>query len=107
MPRPFRPTRASTSATSSSRAPVPPSPTLYRVVSDPLPEKGRLRLFVCGPQGRHPLIRLTRYRARENAAFERAKRGDALSISETEPAADGLRITPNSKVTTPDPPERG
>ncbi len=86
--------------------PVPPAPTLNRVVSDPMPEKGRLRLFVCGPQGRHPLIRLTRYRARENAALDRARRGDTISISGTEPAADGLRVTPTSTVTTPTPPER-
>ncbi len=86
--------------------PVPPAPTLSRVVSDPMPEKGRLRLFVCGPQGRHPLIRLTRYRARENAPLDRARRGDAISISGTEPAADGLRVTPTSTVTTPAPPER-
>ena len=85
--------------------PVPPAPTLCRVVSDPMPEKGRLRLFVCGSQGRHPLIRLTRYRARENAAFDRAKRGDAISISGTEQAADGLRVTPNSIVAPPGSPE--
>jgi SAM-dependent methyltransferase len=86
--------------------PVPLAPTLNRVVSDPMPEKGRLRLFVCGPQGRHPLIRLTRYRSRENATLDRATRGAALSISGTEPAADGLRVTPTSTVTTPAPPER-
>ncbi|HEX3905033.1 MAG TPA: small ribosomal subunit Rsm22 family protein [Polyangia bacterium] len=86
--------------------PVSAAPTLYRVVSDPLPEKGRLRLFVCGPQGRHPLIRLTRFRARENAAFDRAVRGDAISISDVEQAADGLRVTPQSSVTTPTPPAR-
>jgi SAM-dependent methyltransferase len=86
--------------------PVPPAPTLYRIVSDPMPEKGRLRLFVCGPQGRHPLIRLTRYRSRENVAFDRAKRGDAISISGTEQAADGLRIIPDTTVGTPAPPER-
>ena len=83
--------------------PVPPAPTLNRVVSDPMPEKGRLRLFVCGPQGRHPLIRLTRFRSRENAALDRATRGAALSITGTEPAADGLRVTPASTVTPPDP----
>jgi ribosomal protein RSM22 (predicted rRNA methylase) len=80
---------------------VPPAPTVNRVVSDPMPEKGRLRLFVCGPQGRHPLIRLTRYRAPQNAALDRATRGAALSITGTEPAADGLRVTPASTVTTP------
>ena len=86
--------------------PVAPSPTLYRVVSDPMPEKGRLRLFVCGPQGRHPLIRLTRYRARENASLDRVTRGAALSIANTEQATDGVRVTPDTIVTTPAPPER-
>jgi ribosomal protein RSM22 (predicted rRNA methylase) len=83
--------------------PVPPAPTLNRVVSDPMPEKGRLRLFVCGPQGRHPLIRLTRFRAPQNAALDRAKRGEAISIQGVEGAADGLRVTPTSTVTTPVP----
>jgi ribosomal protein RSM22 (predicted rRNA methylase) len=86
--------------------PVPPQPTFYRVVSDPLPEKGRLRLFVCGPQGRHPLIRLTRHRAPQNAAFDRATRGAAISVSDTEQAADGLRITPNSQVARAAAPKR-
>jgi ribosomal protein RSM22 (predicted rRNA methylase) len=81
--------------------PVPPAPSLNRVVSDPMPEKGRLRLFVCGPQGRHPLIRLTRYRAPKNAVLDRAKRGEAISISGTEQAADGLRVTPGTTVATP------
>jgi SAM-dependent methyltransferase len=86
--------------------PVPPAPTFHRVVSDPMPEKGRLRLFVCGPQGRHPLIRLTRYRAPPNAALDRATRGSALSVTNTEQAADGVRVTPTSTVIAPAPPER-
>ena len=84
--------------------PVPPAPTLHRVVSDPMPEKGRLRLYVCGPQGRHPLIRLTRYRSRENAPLDRITRGAALSIANTEQATDGFRVTPATTVTTPAPP---
>ncbi len=84
--------------------PVPPAPTLHRVVSDPMREKGRLRLFVCGPQGRHPLIRLTRFRAPQNAALDRATRGAALSIAGTEQASDGVRITGTSTVVTPAPP---
>ncbi len=86
--------------------PLPPSPTLYRIVSDPMPEKGRLRLFVCGPQGRHPLIRLTRHRAPKNAPLDRVTRGAALSISGTEQASDGARVTPATTVSTPAPTER-
>ena len=60
-----------------------------------MPEKGRLRLFVCGPHGRHPLIRLTRYRAAKTPPSIGVTRGAALSIADTEQAADGLRVTPD------------
>lgn len=64
----------------------------YRVVSDPLPEKGRLRLFACGPAGRHPFVRLDRHESPANAAFSTLKRGDTARIENTEPAGDGLRV---------------
>jgi ribosomal protein RSM22 (predicted rRNA methylase) len=72
--------------------PVAPR-ALHRVVSDPLPEKGRLRLFVCGPDGRHPLIRLTRHRSPENAALDRVSRGEAISVQNGATSQDGLRVT--------------
>ncbi|MES1164201.1 MAG: small ribosomal subunit Rsm22 family protein, partial [Verrucomicrobiota bacterium] len=42
---------------------VPTLGSAERVVSDRLPDKGRLRLYVCGAAGRRELIRLDRYRA--------------------------------------------
>ena len=51
-------------------------PSLFRVVSDRLEEKGRLRLYGCGPAGRHPLVRLDRHHTESNAAFAEAERGD-------------------------------
>ena len=89
-----------------SAEPVAPR-DLHRVVSDPLPEKGRLRLFVCGPHGRHQLIRLSRHRSPSNAALDRATRGDAISIQNAVSADDGLRITADAIVALSDPPERG
>jgi ribosomal protein RSM22 (predicted rRNA methylase) len=74
------------------REPLPPLP-LHRVVSDPLPEKGRLRLFVCGPDGRHELVRLSRHRSSTNEALDRLVRGDALSINNGSASDDGLRVT--------------
>lgn len=71
---------------------------LFRVVSDPLPEKGRLRLFGCGPAGRHPLVRLDRERSQENQDFERAERGDVVVAGPTEKAGDGLRVTQVTRV---------
>lgn len=73
-------------------------PTLFRVVSDRLEEKGRLRLFGCGPAGRHPLVRLTRERSEANAAFDTLERGTAATFEGTTTAGDGLRVTNETKV---------
>lgn len=80
-----------------AREPVPPRP-LYRVVSDPLPEKGRLRLFVCGPDGRHELIRLSRHHGSKNEALDRVVRGDAVSIVSGLSSDDGLRVTAETSI---------
>jgi SAM-dependent methyltransferase len=71
---------------------------LFRVVSDPIVEKGRLRLWGCGPAGRHPLVRLDRDRTPTNQGFDEAARGDLLIAADTERAGDGLRIVSTSRV---------
>jgi len=73
-------------------------PSLFRVVSDRLEEKGRLRLYGCGPAGRHPLVRLDRHHTESNAAFADAERGDLIRVSDTTIAGDGLRVGPDSTV---------
>lgn len=75
------------------------APDLFRVVSEPLVEKGRLRLYGCGPAGRHPLIRLDRSASAANTPFAEARRGDVLRVGSVETAGDGLRVTPASSVT--------
>jgi len=82
--------------------PVGPSGALYRVVSDPLPDKGRLRLFVCGETGRRELIRLTRHRSPANQALDRAGRGDVLSIRDADGAGAALRVTPETTIAAPE-----
>ena len=67
-------------------------PTLFRIVSDPLPEKGRLRLFACGVAGRQPVVRLDRNETPANADLDRAVRGDVVRITRTTFASDGLRV---------------
>jgi SAM-dependent methyltransferase len=71
---------------------------LFRVVSDPIVEKGRLRIWGCGPAGRHPLVRLDRDRTPNNADFDQAARGDLLIAADTDRAGDGLRLRPTSRV---------
>ena len=78
--------------------PVAPADGLYRVVSDPLPDKGRLRLYVCGAPGRRELVRLTRHRSAANAALDHAGRGDVLSLRDADGAGAALRVTPETTV---------
>jgi SAM-dependent methyltransferase len=73
-------------------------PALFRLVSDRLDEKGRLRIFGCGPRGRYPLVRLTRERTDANAALDVAERGEVISVGGAVEAGDGLRIGPESAV---------
>ncbi len=72
---------------------------LFRIVSEPLPEKGKLRYFGCGPLGRHPLVRLDRETSEPNAAFSTLERGDIARLDPTVPGADGKRVGAASVVT--------
>jgi SAM-dependent methyltransferase len=70
----------------------------YRVVSDPLPEKGRLKLYACGPTGRHAFVRLDRNEAPPNAAFGKLVRGDVARIAGETEANDGMRVEATTAV---------
>jgi len=69
-----------------------PGQLRYRVVSDPMPEKGRLKLFACGSTGRDPYIRLDRNESPANAAFAQLQRGDVARITNAVEASDGMRV---------------
>jgi hypothetical protein len=79
-------------------------PALFRIVSDPMVEKGRLRLFGCGPAGRHPLVRLDRHTSPQNAPFDTLHRGSITRISPTQLLGDGLRLSAESVVQAIPPP---
>jgi hypothetical protein len=104
----------------SASAAAPTPETRVRVVSDRLVEKGRLKIFGCGPTGRHAYVRLDRVASPANAAFADLERGDVADVgspnaaagpdaaggpkasgpkaSSTTPAADGLRVGPETEV---------
>jgi SAM-dependent methyltransferase len=82
-----------------SPPPESPAPGSLRVVSDLLREKGRLRFFGCGGDGRQAYVRLDRHACDGNAALSDARRGDVLVVEGAERAGDGLRITAASTVT--------
>jgi hypothetical protein len=78
--------------------PAEASDPRFRVVSDPLPEKGRLRVWGCGVRGRGELIRLDRHASAENADFDEVRRGDVLTVRGESTAGDGFRIGENTTV---------
>ena len=73
-------------------------PGAVRVVSEPMPSKGRRDLWVCGQLGAETgwrkIGRLDRHRTAANAAFDALGRGDVLA------ADPGVKIGPETEITT-------
>ncbi len=78
--------------------PPPPPGRLFRVVSEPLRSKGRLRYMGCGPEGRLGIALQERHLSERNRAFRRLLRGDVVEVTGAEAAGDGLRLGPESEV---------
>ena len=76
----------------------PPPGLVFRIVSEPLPSKGRLRYMGCGPEGRKGLALQEKDVTPRNGAFERLLRGDVVAVTTVEPRGDGLRLSPESDV---------
>jgi SAM-dependent methyltransferase len=76
----------------------PPSGRVFRIVSEPLPSKGRLRYMGCGPEGRMGLALQEKHLTDTNRGFERLLRGDVVEVTEVEPRGDGLRLSAASQV---------
>jgi len=72
----------------------------YRVVSDPIKDKGRLRFFVCGVTGRFQLLRLDRDRSAANQALDQAHRGDIVVLPNAPMQDDGIRVIADTAVGT-------
>jgi ribosomal protein RSM22 (predicted rRNA methylase) len=70
-----------------------------RVVSDQIHDKGRMRLFICGLQGRTELVRLSRHRSPQNAALDKVSRGGVIRLPGT-PASTVMRVLPETLVET-------
>ena len=73
-------------------------PALFRIVSDLRREKGRSRIFGCGPQGRHPLVLQTRDISPNNEAFVSLDRGALCRVAGLGEAGDGLRLSQQTQV---------
>lgn len=75
---------------------------LFRIVSDAMKDKGRLRFFACGPAGRILVTRLDRERGAGNHALDKLERGDLVHIEGADARADGLRCTLGTTVARKD-----
>jgi ribosomal protein RSM22 (predicted rRNA methylase) len=79
-----------------------PDDDAYRICSDPLKDKGRLRFFACGRTGRYQLLRLDRDRSEANSALDQIARGDLVRISGAAVVDENggdLRLGPSSRLT--------
>ena len=68
-----------------------PDPAVFRVVSDAMKDKGRLRFFACGPAGRLLITRLDRDHVPGNEAVDEVERGAMIRIVGATAQSDGLR----------------
>ena len=76
----------------------PPPGRVFRVVSEPLAGKGRLRYMGCGPAGRMGLALQEKHLGEGNRRFEALLRGDVVGLEGSEPRGDGLALGSGSKV---------
>lgn len=67
-------------------------------MSEPLREKGKLRFFACGDEGRHALVRLDREETEVNSAFSVLERGDVIEVDVMRSTGEGKRVGKNSKI---------
>lgn len=77
---------------------APPPGRIFRIVSEPMPSKGRLRYMGCGPEGRMGLALQDKHLCDANRRFGSLLRGDVVEATEVEPRGDGLRLGERSAV---------
>jgi SAM-dependent methyltransferase len=77
---------------------APPAGRVFRIVSEPLPSKGRLRYMGCGPEGRMGLSLQEKHVGETNRRFASLLRGDVVEVAGAEPRGDGLALSERSTV---------
>jgi ribosomal protein RSM22 (predicted rRNA methylase) len=76
----------------------PPPGRAFRVVSEPLASKGRLRYMACGPEGRVGLSLQEKHVTDANRRFTSLLRGDVVVVTGGEPRGDGVALGETSEV---------
>jgi len=80
-------------------------PAAWRMVSAPMPAKGKLEIIGCSAAGRLPIRLLRRHRAPHNRGIEAADRGDVLVV-DAAPDDARLEITGETRVERIEPAKR-
>jgi len=75
-----------------------PGRRLFRIVSEPLQGKGRLRYMGCGPDGRVGLAMQEKHESPGTKAFRHLARGDVIAVTGTDDKGDGLALGASSEV---------
>jgi len=78
--------------------PGPATGPVFRMVSEQLPEKGKTRLFGCGPDGRLPLVLPDKRVSDDTRAFLSLRRGDLFSTNDLVQKGDGQQLSAASRV---------
>jgi hypothetical protein len=77
---------------------APPPGRVFRIVSEPLAGKGRLRYMACGPEGRIGLSLQEKHVGEGNRRFADLLRGDVVEVTGGAPRGDGLALDAASEV---------
>ncbi|MDT8318512.1 MAG: class I SAM-dependent methyltransferase [bacterium] len=71
---------------------------IFRVVSDLIKEKGKLKLFVCGKEGRALVERLDRDRSESNILLDSLRRGEIINVNPLYKKGPLFRLNKESAV---------
>lgn len=71
---------------------------IFKVVSDLMKEKGKLKLFVCGKEGRVLIERLDRDRSESNILFDNLRRGEIVKFAPLYKKGELFRLGKESVV---------
>lgn len=71
---------------------------VFKVVSDLMKEKGKLKIFVCGKQGRLLLERLDRDRSESNILFDSLRRGEIIEVNPLHKKGQLFRLSKESAL---------
>jgi ribosomal protein RSM22 (predicted rRNA methylase) len=75
-----------------------PTGSGYRVISRRIKEKGKMKCYLCAPDGRIEMARQDKNRSETNAAFDDIQQGDVVCVENADLQGRYMRITKETTV---------